>query len=127
MGLGEGTNNYVELLALKLLLCFSLENNYRKLQIFGDSLIVINWVKKVQSGRNISLISLFEEVSRLTAHFDSITCRHVYRERNTAADRLSKQGLTMDFGTWKFVESRGVDVYEFFHRTFIENQLLQNG
>ena len=42
MGLGEGTNNYVELLGLKLLLCFALAKGYKCLQIFGDSLIVIN-------------------------------------------------------------------------------------
>lgn len=42
-GLGSGTNNFAELLGLKLLLTLSLDNNIRKVQIFGDSHLVINW------------------------------------------------------------------------------------
>ena len=43
-GLGHGTNNYAELLGLKLLLKLALENNITNLQVFGDSQLVINWV-----------------------------------------------------------------------------------
>ena len=42
MGLGQGTNNHVELLTLKLLLTFAKENDLRHIQIFRDSLIVVN-------------------------------------------------------------------------------------
>ena len=65
MGLGEGTNNFAELLSLKLLLQFALEKGCKHLQIFGDSLIIINWVNKVQQCRTLALITLFEEVNRL--------------------------------------------------------------
>ena len=41
-GLGFGTNNFVELLGLKLLLTLALEKHISKLHIFGDSLLVIN-------------------------------------------------------------------------------------
>ena len=41
-GLGFGTNKYAELIGLKLLLTLSLEHNYKHLQIFGDSQLVIN-------------------------------------------------------------------------------------
>ena len=52
-------------------------------------------------------------------NFDYITCRHVYTERNTDDDHLSKNGLTMEHGSWKFLEIRDAKVYEFyqtFHR-----------
>ena len=44
VGLGIGTNNIVELCALKLLLSLALGNQISKIQVFGDSLLVINWV-----------------------------------------------------------------------------------
>ena len=42
LGLGTGTNSYAELMTLKLLLCFSNERNCRHLQVYGDSMVVIN-------------------------------------------------------------------------------------
>ena len=40
LGLGTGTNNYAELMTLKLLLCFPNERNCRQLQVYGDSMHV---------------------------------------------------------------------------------------
>ena len=48
MGLGVETNNYAELLNLKLLLCYAIERNCKKLQVFGDSMVVINWLNETQ-------------------------------------------------------------------------------
>ena len=90
MGLGTGSNNYAELMTLKLLLCFAIERNCKMLQVFGDSLVEINWINKTQRCRNTSLDTLFEEVNRLLADFESISFKHVYRERNMEADKLSK-------------------------------------
>ena len=44
-GLGSGTNNFVEIYALKLLLSLARDNHIDKIQIFGDSQLVINWAK----------------------------------------------------------------------------------
>ena len=41
-GLGVDTNNFVELLGLKLLLTLALDKHLSKLQIFGESQLVIN-------------------------------------------------------------------------------------
>jgi hypothetical protein len=49
MGLGPGTNNYVELMAIKLLLLFAGEKGVQTIQIFGDSMIVINWIGKLNN------------------------------------------------------------------------------
>ena len=69
-------------------------------------MIVINWINKVQKCRNITLTALYEEVHRLTSTFDVITCRHVYKERNNDADRIPKEGVTMEAVSWKFLEHR---------------------
>jgi hypothetical protein len=42
LGLGQGTNNYADLLTLKLELLFAKEKELWHLQIFGDSMIVVN-------------------------------------------------------------------------------------
>lgn len=42
MGLGVGTNNLDEVMALKILLTFAGEKGVTSLHIFGDSMIVIN-------------------------------------------------------------------------------------
>ena len=52
MGLGIGTNNFAELLALNLLLQIAGEKGIHNLQIFGDSKNVINWTLKQQSSHN---------------------------------------------------------------------------
>lgn len=44
VGLGTGSNNYAEMSALKLLLCWLIQRNTFTIQIFGDSLNVIKWV-----------------------------------------------------------------------------------
>jgi ribonuclease HI len=42
MGMGSETNNFTELMALKLLLLFAREKEVKSLQIVGDSMLVIN-------------------------------------------------------------------------------------
>ena len=41
-GLGVGTNNFAELFALKLLISLALKKQIKHIQIFGDSMLVIN-------------------------------------------------------------------------------------
>ena len=123
MGLGSGTNNFAELMTLKLLLCFAIERNCKKLQVFGDSMVVINWINKTQRCRNTSLDTLFEEVYRILANFESISFKHVYRERNMEANKLSKAGLNLQWGTWKIIEKKETEANEYYRRPFLD--LLQ--
>jgi ribonuclease HI len=104
MGLGPGTNNRAELMALKLLLLFVVDKNISSLQIFGDSLLVISWIQKTQRCHNILLAPLIEEIFRILIAFDTYSIRHVYRERNREADALSKQGLQIAMGQWECIE-----------------------
>ena len=46
MGLGEGSNNFAELLSLKMLLIFAAKKGCCTLVCFGDSMNVINWVQR---------------------------------------------------------------------------------
>ena len=90
--LGVGSNNFVELSALRLLMSKALERGVRSIQIFGDSKIIINWANGFQQCHILRLMPLLDEVLLLKHHFDFISFTHVYRERNTTTDRLSKEG-----------------------------------
>eukprot|EP01018_Ginkgo_biloba_P039380 Gb_12932 [translate_table: standard] len=48
-GLGFGTNNFAKLMALKLILLLANEKGFSRLQVFGDSLNVINWMRETQN------------------------------------------------------------------------------
>ena len=55
-GLGVGTNNYAELFALKLLLILALDKHISNIQVFGDSLLVINWITGKFIIHNLQLV-----------------------------------------------------------------------
>lgn len=44
LGMGRGTNNLAELLALKAVLVYALDKGCDHLQVYGDSLLVVNWI-----------------------------------------------------------------------------------
>jgi ribonuclease HI len=97
-GLGQGSNNFAEILALKLLLTFASEKEISNLQIFGDSMLVINWLWKSQQCHNIILSPILDEVFTIANIFTNLSFQHVYRERNVKADSLSKEGSFMAHG-----------------------------
>ena len=59
-GLGRGSNNYAELMALRLLLLFTLEQGCVSLQLFGDSMLFIEWAKENVQCHVIILIPILE-------------------------------------------------------------------
>lgn len=104
VGLGPGTNNFAELSALKLLLCWLINRNIFTVQIFGDSLNVINWVNGKYRCQNYMLRPLLEEIQNLKFHFNVFSIDHIYRDRNEEADRLSKEGLQLAVDSWRITE-----------------------
>ena len=82
VGLGAGSNNRAELLSLQLILIFAAKKGCRSLQIFGDSLNVINWVKKIQTCSDLILRNILLTIWEMVETFDLITFTHVYRENN---------------------------------------------
>ena len=100
-GLGEGTNNKVELLALYMLLIFAHEKEIQVIQIFGDSMLVTNWINNAQQCHNIHLTPILEEVSQLKSTFNLITFNHIYREQNTETDWCSKEAVGVLHPSWE--------------------------
>ena len=106
VGLGLGTNNFAELCALKLLLILARRHSLDKIQIFGDSQLVINWVAGKFRLLNIELAMILRDVNSIADCFDTVSFRHIYRERNSAADALAKAGGRILEGYWSILEHR---------------------
>ena len=68
------------------------------------------------------LYPILEEVLLLKQHFNKISFIHVYRERNRVADRLSKEAMQLDYGTWKIQILAPTGAYSYYHRPFHEMQ-----
>jgi len=104
VGLGQGSNNFAELKALHLLLGWLVLRNVPEAQIFGDSMNTVRWFNGTQRCNNFTLLPLLREVSRLKNHFTELSLSHIYRERNSEADRLSKEGVNQAMGSWIVLE-----------------------
>jgi len=98
VGLGNGTNNRAELLSLWTLLWIAKRLECTKLQVYGDSLAIIDWVNQKASIRNTALTHWYLKTVDLKKTFTCITIQHHHREHNQMADTLSKQGLQLGEG-----------------------------
>ena len=114
VGLGLGTNNFVKLCALKLLLFLARRNSLDKIQIFGDSQLVINWASGKYRLLNLELAMILQDVNRNTDGFDYVSFNHIYQERNFSADALTKVGGRILEGFWSIKEHRADEVVETF-------------
>ena len=106
-------------MALQLLLMKAWEWGVQSLQIFGDSKIILEWAKGNQRCNILRLRPLLEQVIQLKSLFDLISFTHVYKERNSSANRLSKEGAQLQAGEDKtkcFLRDPG----GYYHRPFRE-------
>ena len=124
VGLGEGSNNFVELLSLKLLLIFAAEKGCRSLNVCGDSMNVINWIKGIQICQNLRFDNILSSIRVVIETYASFNCQHVYKEKNRQVDKASKAGLQLEVGRWKIRESLDGIFHEYYHRPFIEGAYL---
>jgi len=90
---GTRTNTGVEAVALWGLMWFVSFLNIPKLQIYGDSLAIINHVLGSSSLSHPHLQGWFRNIEYLKGTFQNINLQHIHREFNTTADVMSKQGI----------------------------------
>ena len=113
-GLGVGTNNFAELFALKLLISLALKKQIKHIHIFGDSMLVINWISGKFRVHNVQLAQFLQEVIRLVDFFDEVVFKHVFREINTCADQLANEGGKVQSGYWFIYEYQGTNRHDTF-------------
>lgn len=84
--LGITTNNQAEYQALKFGLEAAKKMGVREVDIYMDSLLVINQMKGIFKVRNRDLWPIHESIKELATQFKKVTYTHVPRELNKLAD-----------------------------------------
>ena len=75
-----------------------------KIQVFGDSYVIINWEKGTTSLTPPDLVHWCRDIRKLSTYFLELSFGHVYREHNQIADNLSKKALTFALGSGFYSE-----------------------
>ena len=85
-------NNAAEYEALIHGLNIAISLGIKRLMVYGDSLVVISQINKEWDCSNDSMGKYCTAVRKLEDKFEGLEFHHAERDRNTAADTLSKLG-----------------------------------
>jgi len=96
--LGVTTNNQAEYTALKLGLEEALKLGAREVDVFMDSLLVVNQMKGVFKIRNRDLWPIHDAIKTLVTKFQHVNFTHVPRELNKLADAAVNRALDDELG-----------------------------
>ena len=91
--LGVTTNNQAEYTALKLALEECIKNQVHEVEVYMDSLLVINQVRGIFKVKNRDLWPLHDSVKQLSQKFNHINFSHVPREFYKSADAAVNRAL----------------------------------
>lgn len=96
--LGVTTNNQAEYMALKLGLEAAKEQGALMVDVFMDSLLVINQMRGIFKVRNRDLWPVHSAIIELTHQFHKVSFTHVPRELNKLADAAVNRALDEALG-----------------------------
>ena len=91
--IGITTNNQAEYQGLKEGLEVCVSNNVHEIDVYMDSLLVVNQLNGVYKVKNRDLWPVYESVKELAKHFKKIKYWHVPREMNRIADSMVNECL----------------------------------
>ena len=92
--IGRATNNVAEYKALIAGLEKALELGAKKIQVRGDSELIVRQMRGEYRVKNADLRELYDEAQHLYHQFHEAKIEHNYRDKNTLADKLAN--LAMD-------------------------------
>lgn len=91
--LGVTTNNQAEYQALKIGMEDALQRGAKHLDVFMDSLLVINQMKGLFKVKNRDLLPIHLSIKALAAQLEQVTYTHVPRALNKKADAMVNEVL----------------------------------
>lgn len=116
---GRDYNTKAELATLWVLLFMVGSLNLCKVHIFGDSKIVVDWINGKSEIQVACLAARKAQVREFLAGLDWFSCKHIYRELNSEVDKLSKEALELQDGTFcfqEFYEGRSMEIIFYLYR-----------
>ncbi len=96
--IGEHTNNFAEYTALITALERAIELEYKSIQCYLDSELVVKQVTGLYKIREVTLQPLAAKVLSLAKNFTQIHFTHVHREKNAEADKLVNNSIDKALG-----------------------------
>lgn len=96
--LGVTTNNQAEYTALKLALEECQKLGIREIEVYMDSLLVVNQLKGIFKVRNRDLWPIHDAIKQISKRFKHINFSHVPREFNKLADAAVNRALDEQLG-----------------------------
>jgi hypothetical protein len=105
-GAGHGTKNWAELYTLWLLIKTAADRGIPKLQVLGDSKLLIDWANGKNMIINLVLSLVMSRVVEIKRRFEAISSLHIYWEFNIKANQLSKEALYLQEGIITIQEFR---------------------
>lgn len=96
--LGVTTNNQAEYTALKLGLEAARDRQVKEVEVYMDSLLVVNQMKGIFKVRNRDLWPIHAAITELTKQFKKVSYTHVPRELNKLADAAVNRALDKALG-----------------------------
>lgn len=97
--LGVTTNNQAEYTALKLGLEAALKMGAREVDVYMDSLLVVNQMRGIFKIKNRDLWPVHDAIKEIVVKFDKVHFTHVPREHNKLADAAVNRALDDHLGT----------------------------
>ena len=92
-GLGIATNNVAEYNGLLAALRWAAEHGHSRVEIRADSELLVKQMRGEYRVKHPGLQPLAAQARLLAARIGDVTFRHVRREQNKEADRLSNVGM----------------------------------
>ena len=89
------SNTIRELLALWVLLFFSLRKSLTMLHVASDSKLIIDWLNRDCKLQDLNLEGWLKKVQQLKTQFQHFKSQHVQRIFNQEVDDLSKNSLLL--------------------------------
>jgi ribonuclease HI len=96
--LGVTTNNQAEYTALKLGLEAALKAGAREVDVYMDSLLVVNQMRGIFKIKNRDLWPVHDAIKELVVKFAKVHFTHVPREHNKLADAAVNRALDEHLG-----------------------------
>lgn len=95
--LGETTNNVAEYQGLLFGLRKLVDLGAKEVEILADSELMVRQLNGQYKVKHPNLIPLYREARGLLSQIPSVTIKHVRREQNPEADRLSNEAIDNHF------------------------------
>jgi len=95
-GLGQKTNNQAKADGMLLGLILAQRNGIKKMQVLGDSMIIIRHMINTSKAKITNLNQIIKIAQNLLPAFESVSFYHVMRGNNQEVDRQANKGCHLE-------------------------------